>query len=155
MQTEIETTRQLASETVTQLAAIRRERKAKEAERDEATKEIRELLTETEAPFKVAELRAEETELVAMATETLVDFDKARRAELISGRECPHLACPDGVRVDWKPKADVPDPNQLPLVYQKVAPKTAEILAALKKGQTVKGAELVVQPVVVVSEGEK
>jgi len=154
MQTEIEITRELASETVAQLADVRRRRKAAEEERDVATAEIREMLAELEEPFGVAALKAEETELVAMAVETLVDFDRARRAELIAGRECPHLACPDGVRVDWKEKPIVDDPNQLPLVYQTIAPKTKEILAALRKGQEVKGAVLGVAPVVVVGKEE-
>lgn len=149
-QTEIEIARQLASETVAQLAEIRRKRKAAETMRDEATKEIRELLAETEQPFGVDALEAEETELVAMATETLIDFDKARRAELVKGRECAKLELPDGVRVDWREKAEVPDPNQLMLCYQKVAPKTKEILAALKKGEEVKGASLVIAPIVIV-----
>ncbi len=154
MQTEIELLRELALETLAQLAAARRARKTAEAERDEATREIRELLEETEAPFEVAARKEEETELVAMAVETLIDFDRARRAELLSGRECAQLAPPDGVRVDWKEAAEVPDANQLPLGFQKVAPRTKEILAALKKGQTVKGASLVVVPTVVVgSEG--
>lgn len=151
-QTEIDITRQLASETLTQLTAKRRARKSAEAERDEATKEIRELLAETEAPFQVAELAAEEDALLVMAKETLLDFDKARREELVAGRECAKLECPEGVRVDWRQAAEIPDANQLPIGFQKVAPKTAQVLAALKKGQTIKGATLVTNPVVVVGE---
>jgi hypothetical protein len=154
MQTEIEVTRELASETVTQLADVRRRRKIAEAECAEATAEIRALLAEAEAPFKVAELRAEETELVGMAAETLIDFNNARREELLAGRECAQFGAPDGVRVDWREKADVPDPNQLPLGFQKIAPKTKEILAALKKGEAVKGASLTVAPIVVVGDEE-
>lgn len=154
MQTEIQLTRELAAETVAQLADVRRQRKKAEADRDEATAEIRALLAEAEAPFQVDELRAQETELVAMAVETLTAFNDARREELLAGRECAQFAPPDGVRVDWREKADVPDPNQLPLVFQKVAPKTKEVLAALKKGQTVKGASLVVAPIVVVGDEE-
>ncbi len=151
-QAEVEAARELATEIVAQLAVKRRQRKAAETECAEATKEIRELLAETEAPFGVAELRAEEDALTDMAKGVLTEFDAARRAELIAGRECAQLACPDGVRVDWREKADVPDANQLPIGFQKVAPKTKEILAALKKGQTVKGASLVVAPIVVVGE---
>jgi hypothetical protein len=154
MQTEIEIYRELASETVKQLADARRKRKAAEAERDLATADIRMLLDETAAPFGVAALVSTEDELLAMAVETLVDFDAARRAELVAGRECAKLECPDGVRVDWRERASVPDANQLPLLFQKVAPKTKEILAALKKGTAVKGASLVVTPVVVVGGDE-
>jgi hypothetical protein len=153
-QTEIEAARELASEVVEQLARARRDRKQAEASRDLATAEIRELLTETEAPFEVAKLSAQEDELNELARELLTDFDRLRQAELIAGRECAKLATPDGVRVDWREKAEIPDANLLPLGFQKVAPKTKEILAALKKGQAVKGAALVVAPVVVVGEEE-
>lgn len=153
-QSEIQITRELANETVAQLVDVRRRRKAKEAEREAATADERALLEAAEEPFTepLAALGAEETELKAMATETLVDFDKARRAELLAGRECPAFKAPDGCRVDWKETAEVPDPAALPLGFQSIAPKRKEILAALKKGTAVKGASLIVAPVVVVGE---
>jgi hypothetical protein len=136
------------------LVDVRRRRKAKEAERDAATADERALLEAALEPFvgPLDALKAEEEELKAMAVETLVDFDKTRRAELLAGRECAAFKAPDGCRVDWKETAEIPDAEALPIGYQSIAPKRKEILAALKTGQAVKGASLVVSPVVVVGE---
>lgn len=153
-QTEIEIARELAADVVSQLTDARRRRKAKEGERDIATADERALLEAALEPFlePLAALSAEESELVAMAAETLIDFDKLRRAELLAGRECPAFKAPDGVRVDWREKVEVPDPTKLPIAFQAIDAKMKEIRAEYKAGRTVKGAEVVVAPIVVVGE---
>ncbi len=151
-ETLIDDCRALAELSVAELTDARRARKAKEEERNAATADARALLAELEAPYvaDLATLNAAEAELVAAAAETLTDFDNARRAELLAGRECPQVACPDGVRVDWREKVEVENPDLLPLAFQRIAPKTKEISAAIKKGLAVKGAKVVVAPIVVV-----
>jgi hypothetical protein len=152
MQNEIEASRQLAFETLTQLAERRRTRKATEAARDAATAAQRAALAAAELPFAepLADLKNDESELVAMAVETLVDFDKLRRAELLAGRECAQLAPPADVRVDWKSTPTVPDVASLHTGYTKIEPDMKKLRAAVKAGTHVPGMVVEVLPTVVV-----
>lgn len=149
---QLEAERQLVELLLVELAEARRERKAKEFDRDGATADARTLLAELEEPFARAleALGAREQKALDAAVEEITKYDAARKIQLIAGIETPQPARPSGVTIKWLETPTVPDAAALPAAYRVESANMKAIKAAIAGGAEVAGVEILRKPSITV-----